>query len=501
MSTGTGTTIKVRKNAIKMAKWDPALLWYAKAVAVMKTRAQTDPTSWGYQAAMHGFTLNPTEDAPAAAIWAKWTKNQTLPGKPEQDTYWKRCQHGSWYFLPWHRMYLGFFEMIVGQTITALGGPPNWALPYWNYNQGVATGLPTAFTEAQLPPPGKTPNPLREPSRSAGNNGSPFLKPDDVDPANAFEEPEFAGATHGGTPGFGGPVTLFEHAGRSHGLLEQQPHDVVHDEVGGVMGDPLTAAYDPIFWLHHANIDRLWQIWLNADPAHKNPILSKWQKFSFVFHDATGKIQTLKPQDVIDTNAVPFYYGYDDLSLPAGVAAGIPPAPSGGPAEEALDLISKKKMPETPVPEMVGASSGVTPLKGEAKTLNVPLFPMSGPMSALGAADAHFRKAYLHVENIRGRGRPASYDVYLNVAEGAEKRHRRFRVGIIPTFGLEQASAATERHAGNGLHFTFNVTKTVNLLKEENQWNPGMLRVSFVPRRKPAEGSSIQVGRVSLYYT
>ena len=29
----------------------------------------------------------------------------------------------------------------------------------------------------------------------------------------------------------------------------------------GLMSDPDTAGLDPIFWLHHANIDRLWEVW------------------------------------------------------------------------------------------------------------------------------------------------------------------------------------------------------------------------------------------------
>jgi tyrosinase len=491
MADGTQNPVKTRKNALKMAMWDPPLLWYAKAVAVMKTRPPTDPTSWLYQAAMHGFTLDPKEDQSAAAIWAGWTKNLTLPNPQQQNIFWKQCQHGSWYFLPWHRMYLGYFEKIVGKTITDLGGPANWALPYWNYNQGVPSGLPAAFFQAQLPPPDSSPNPLLEPSRQAGNNGKVFLKPQDVSPEQAFDDSQFAGLTQRGSPGFGGPVTLFEHDGRAHGLLESQPHDVVHDEVGGVMGDPVTAAHDPIFWLHHANIDRLWQAWLNANPVNINPPNnSKWQTFAFRFHDALGNTATLKPHNVLDTKAAPFYYKYDDVSLPAGVAA-----------LKAAGTMPKRSMTENPISEMVGASSKPTPLTDEAKTLQVRLFPMSGPSRTLGAADAPFRKAYLHVENIRGKGRPASYDVYLNAPEGSRRPPESFRVGIIPTFGLEQASAATERHPGNGLHFTFNVTKTVNFLKGRNEWNPAVLRVTLIPRRKPAEGSSIEVGRVSLYFT
>jgi tyrosinase len=38
-------------------------------------------------------------------------------------------------------------------------------------------------------------------------------------------------------------------------------HNGVHDWVGGTMSDLLTAPADPIFWMHHANIDRLWWEW------------------------------------------------------------------------------------------------------------------------------------------------------------------------------------------------------------------------------------------------
>ena len=38
-------------------------------------------------------------------------------------------------------------------------------------------------------------------------------------------------------------------------------HDGIHGWVGGTMSIIAWAAYDPIFWSHHAMIDRLWAIW------------------------------------------------------------------------------------------------------------------------------------------------------------------------------------------------------------------------------------------------
>src|SRR5262249_27419937 len=63
---------------------------YRTGVGVMKSRPLTDPTSWLYQANMHGTTAPP----PAGALW-------------------NQCQHGSFFFLSWHRMYLYYFERIV----------------------------------------------------------------------------------------------------------------------------------------------------------------------------------------------------------------------------------------------------------------------------------------------------------------------------------------------------------------------------------------------------
>lgn len=56
--------------------------------------------------------------------------------------------------------------------------------------------------------------------------------------------------------------------------IEYVPHGIVHAAVGGDNGD-MTAMHspnDPIFWLHHANVDRLWWQWQqkNARPSRKH---------------------------------------------------------------------------------------------------------------------------------------------------------------------------------------------------------------------------------------
>jgi hypothetical protein len=44
-------------------------------------------------------------------------------------------------------------------------------------------------------------------------------------------------------------------------------HNLIHLIVGGDMGDPLTAANDPFFFLHHGFIDYIFEVWLQTWPT------------------------------------------------------------------------------------------------------------------------------------------------------------------------------------------------------------------------------------------
>jgi tyrosinase len=52
--------------------------------------------------------------------------------------------------------------------------------------------------------------------------------------------------------------------------LEGGPHGDVHNAIGGTMASASSPS-DPIFWLHHANLDRLWSQWQGRHPNRKPP--------------------------------------------------------------------------------------------------------------------------------------------------------------------------------------------------------------------------------------
>jgi tyrosinase len=459
--------VRVRRDVYGLPEWDDVLLWYARAVVHMKQRPLTTPTSWDFQAAVHG--RQPEGQKPGV---------------------WDECQHETWFFLPWHRAYVYCWETIVQAAIVELGGPGDWSLPYWNYSDernANARILPPAF-RAQKTPDGSD-NPLLVERDPQVNAGQPVGPASDVD-VSALDEPYFQGSAHGGSTGFGGPVTGFpHHGGGSFGTLETTPHGAVHVDIGGLMQDPDTAAQDPIFWLHHANIDRLWSIWLST-PGHTNPKDQKWRNQTYPLHDVIGKPIQFTAAQVLDTTAGPLSYQYESLT-----------DPRAAPATQFAARVSTP--PNEQVPEMLGATAVPVTLGIDDSHARLALEAPSGPGAVQAAAAPSPHRIHLNLENVTGVRATTNYDVYLNLPEGGEpQQHPELLAGVLPTFGVGRASTREDPHTGgSGLHAAFDVTSVVSRLQEAGQWDPGHVRVSFVPRRRDQDQPPVTIGRVSVYIT
>ena len=480
---------RVRQDVWKLSKldkWHPILLGYAKAVAEMQTRSIDNPTSWTYQAAIHGFNAgNDPFSIPSASVPAN------------ADQFWAQCQHGSWFFLPWHRMYLFYFEQIIAATVKKLGGDPGWSLPYWNYSDASnpdARKLPPAFFEATLPD--GTPNALRVDLRDRGNNGDIVADARKTNIRPCLSESAYTADPFGGSPGFGGARSVATHGGDGVGMVEATPHGDMHMAVGGLMGTFETAGLDPIFWLHHANIDRLWSVWKKRSPQHQNPSDALWlSDVSFGFHDADGNVVSHVSSEVVNSTANPLSYKYEDELDPlAGVVDSVP---------RILAVEDRK------IPEMVGATSKPVTLSGEAVSTQFAVSLPSGPARVLDAGGTP-PKIYLNLENVTGTGHHTSYSVYLNLPpEGEPGKHPELLAGSMPTFGIAAASRSDEKHSGSGLRYAFEIGSIVRKLEAKGDWDPKNVRVTFVPDYGPPitrnalterRTGPIKVGRVSIYH-
>ena len=63
-------------------------------------------------------------------------------------------------------------------------------------------------------------------------------------------------------------------------------HNNIHNCVGGTMSNILISPADPIFWLQHANVDRLWATWQRNNPDKhpnlrgKNAVMDPWLDYA-----------------------------------------------------------------------------------------------------------------------------------------------------------------------------------------------------------------------------
>lgn len=249
-SVNSPTVVMVRKNIYSLSAAEINSI--ATGIAAMKNLPLTNTSSWQYQAAIHWTTLQ-----------------NNLP-------HWKSCQHGTIYFFSWHRMYLYFFEKIL----RAKSGNPNLTLPYWDYQT----------------------NPVLH---SAYRNSSSTL----------YDGSRFNSINTGGALGPGPMMAITNALNNNISFYNFQtaiegPHGSIHGAIGGNMGQVPTAALDPCFWLHHANIDRLWEKWIRMCGGRTNPADKEWLSHVFTFYDEKGTEINMTGSQIVNT-ATQLNYRYD----------------------------------------------------------------------------------------------------------------------------------------------------------------------------------------------
>jgi len=482
------TQVFVRREVGSLPAGDQTLAAYAEAVKVMQGRADSDPTSWTFQAAIHG----------------------TLAGAPLAGQ--NQCQHATWFFVSWHRMFVFHFERIVRAAVIAAGGPSDWALPYWNPELGGdRAAIPAAFRSPT------TGNPLYVAERAPGINAGHALPGQATTSRTAVSRPSFNGAAEFG----GGPTAaLFQHFQGPTGQLEATPHNAVHGVVGGQTGwmnDPDTAAQDPIFWLHHSNVDRLWAVWAGA--GHLNPTDARWLGQRFQFFDENAQPVTMTAPQVLDTVA-DLGYTYDQL-VPVG-----PPSPpvTPPPAQPSLTPAAVRMSDQLGHdPALVGALSRPLTLTGQTARAEVAI-------DAAAAADAIARLAtgtprvLLEIHEVRAAQRPGTvYGVYVNLpagatpadaaaAEATEATEVAAHVGNLSFFGVERALAPRGDQQPHGLSLTFDITAVSQAQRAGGQWDDRSVSVTFIPLtlippagEEPVASAAAAeppatIGAISLFY-
>ncbi|HYL75341.1 MAG TPA: tyrosinase family protein [Bryobacteraceae bacterium] len=204
---------------------------------------------------------------------------------------------GLYRFLAWHRRFLVEFERQLQRADATLrpDAANTLGVPYWRWQDPFPAWM-DGFLPANDPDSGDAPPPRK--------NAPP------PDKANAADIDIIVNQFQIQTTGIAGEndYTKFTYGLEGWGLRPDgtslPAHNHGHAWIGGIMNNTSTSPTDPIFWMHHAEVDRLWEIWRQANPTPAPPL--------------AGSDRVMDPwaesyDDLLDIGALG--YGYDSMSL------------------------------------------------------------------------------------------------------------------------------------------------------------------------------------------
>jgi tyrosinase len=162
--------------------------------------------------------------------------------------------HAAPGFLSWHRAYLLDLErqlQAIDQSV---------ALPYWRFDQPA----PKVFTRDFM-------------GESDANGTVKFRNGHPLEYWKTDNEPgvkrtlDFPTSQAPPSPMKEGPTLALGNQFSAFRRMEGDPHGFAHTSFGGSIQHPYTAAKDPLFFLLHCNVDRLWAKWQQRQNSRFDP--------------------------------------------------------------------------------------------------------------------------------------------------------------------------------------------------------------------------------------
>lgn len=438
-----------RRDVNTLGTDDTIVTTYQQAVAEMQSLPADNPLSWEHQANIH---LN-------------------------------YCPHGNWFFLPWHRAYLAQFEDIIRQ----ISGNSDWALPYWDWTRNPQIPSPFWVSGSSLHHP-----------RNAGpttNMPIEFVGPPVIEGImenTLFQE--FA-SFKSSAP--------YNGSGGGTAELEGRPHNNVHVTIGQDMVTFMSPR-DPIFWLHHCNIDRIWASWnaagnpnsndpdlanfdFAADQADRNGVVNKSQ---FVNPDGSARSFTVK--DIYTTQTLG--YRYDRLE---------PAPPQSGIVLASRSFALQETVRETKSVNLTrSASPGValeTSVSFQSRTTDA--IANMGRIRALSdtsrqnfVAPQQIATATLNVRGLRASAGPqTTFRVFVNcdyLTLETPINDPHF-VGAAAFF-LTGVEGEGHQHEG-GADFTFDLTDAIDALRRSGKSVDGQITPQILALTPDGKGTELAI--------
>ena len=263
---------------------------------------------------------------------------------PQNASNWERhifCAHKVRTFLIWHRPYVAEFEFVLQTYDPESKGHDqvdSLALPYWNWDNGFAA----------------LPQRLQQPTVTLTTATGPITIPNPLlsGEAVAFDSSrDPAGQTTRNVTAMGTMLTNISKAlahsnylavAYRHGLAFnlEYPHDTLHGSVGGSMGSPPSASWDPIFWMHHCNVERHQWLWINAhpDPAKMPTSIASTPLWPFLPRSHFATQRSWEHNGNLGATTMREWWDNAKLAYTYQLPAPSPPAPAPPPPDAATAL-------------------------------------------------------------------------------------------------------------------------------------------------------------------
>ncbi|KAK8514029.1 hypothetical protein V6N13_062933 [Hibiscus sabdariffa] len=273
---------------------------FTRAMELMKALPEDDPRNFMQQANVHCAYCNGGYDN----------------GDPSQELQ----IHFSWLFFPFHRFYLYFYERILGKLID----DPNFAMPFWNWDSPRGMVIPDIYVDRK--------SPLYDEKRNVNDQPPNML---DLDYAGTEEDLSKRDqiksnlslmyrqmvSNKTATLFHGMPYRAGDKPSPGMGAIENNPHTAVHRWAGDKrqpysedMGNFYSAGRDPLFYAHHSNVDRMWNIWKSLPGKKRTDFTDPdWLDSSFLFYDENANLVRVKVRDALDTRTLGYDYQRVDI--------------------------------------------------------------------------------------------------------------------------------------------------------------------------------------------
>ena len=240
----------------------------------------------------------------------------------------RNAAHTGPVFLPWHRYMLLVLEFELRDAL----GNDDFRLPYWNWSAEADSPLQTPFWSPEVM--GGSGQPVGSGRfQRFGPDGLEFEVRLDVDPRGGRRlrrvsrglERNLGASPNGRIPSANEVAEAVSRLptydtepwdDSSFGSFRNQLealHNPVHVFVGGDMVRS-TSPNDPVFFLHHCNVDRIWRSWQERRGLDRYAPAASAPE-SLLFHRRTDRMfsffdSTVTPETVLDLDE---FYEYDSL--------------------------------------------------------------------------------------------------------------------------------------------------------------------------------------------